>query len=241
MYGFGKTDKGSLRRTNQDFIYINNNPIGALENLYIVADGIGGHNAGEIASQKSIEFFVEYIKQSKEKHEILDNLIEAMNYSNSKIFNLGKEIKEYQNMGTTLLAVTIKNEKIFIAHVGDSRLYGIRNNKIAQMTTDHTYANYLFKAGEITLEETENIPQRHILTRALGTDKNIQADALFCDLLKDDIFIICSDGLNTMLTNEEILKIVTENINNGESAVDILIKKANENGGKDNIAVIIIK
>lgn len=241
MYGFGKTDKGNTRRINQDFIYVNNYPISDLENLYIVADGIGGHSAGEVASQKSVEFFVDYIKKSNSNIEILDKLVEAVNYSNTQIFKLGQEIQEYNNMGTTFLAVTIKNGKIYIVHVGDSRLYGIRNNKIAQITTDHTYAIDLFKAGKITLEETEIIPQKHILTRAIGTDKNVQVDALFCDVFKDDIFILCSDGLSTMLTNEEILKIVNDYPNDNEYTVDVLINSANENGGKDNIAVIIIK
>lgn len=241
MYGFGKTDTGKLRHINQDFIYINNYHIGSLQNLYIVADGIGGHNAGEVASQKVIEFFVQYIKESKNDVEVLDTLVEAVNYANNEIFKLGQEVEEYNNMGTTVLAVTIKEDKIFIAHVGDSRLYGIRNGKIARMTTDHTYSIDLFKAGEITLEETETIPQKHMLTRAVGTDKNVEVDALFCDVLKDDIFILCSDGLSTMLNDEEILKTINENIKNGEEVVDVLIKKANDNGGKDNIAVIVIK
>ena len=144
-------------------------------------------------------------------------------------------------MGTTLLATTIKNNKIFIAHVGDCRLYGIRNNKIAQMTSDHTYVMDLFKAGVISKEEAENSKESNVLTRALGTEKNVKADALFCDIFEDDIFIMCSDGLSDMLTDDEIFQLASKKSVPTQEKVENLIQEANNNGGRDNIAVIIIE
>lgn len=239
MLGFGNTDVGKIREINQDYIYINNETIGSLDNLYIVADGIGGHKAGEIASEAAIDFFEQFIYET-EDDEILDLLVSALVYANEQVFKLSKTNVKFKNMGTTLLATTIKNNKIFIAHIGDSRLYGIRNNKIVQITSDHTQAMDLFKAGVITKEEARNSKNSNVLTRALGIEKNIKADALFCDILENDIFIMCSDGLSDMLTDEEIFNIAYTNIH-PQQKVENLIQKANDKGGKDNIAVIIIE
>ena len=240
MIGYGNTHPGKIRKINQDYVYINNDPIGSLDNLYIVADGVGGHKAGEVASESAIDFFEQFIYET-EDDEVLDLLVYALSYANSEIFKMAKAEKQYENMGTTLLATTIKNGKIFIAHVGDCRLYGIRNNKIVQMTSDHTYAMDLFKAGVISKEEALNSKDAHILTRAIGTEKTVKADALFCDIFKDDIFIMCSDGLSDMVSDEQIFKIASDNSLTPEQKVDTLIQKANQNGGKDNIAVIIIQ
>ncbi len=240
MIGFGNTDVGKLRKVNQDYVYINNEPIGSLDNLYIVADGVGGHKAGEIASESAIDFFEQFIYET-EDDEVLDLLVSALAYANEQVFKLSRSSKQYENMGTTLLAATIKDNRIFIAHVGDCRLYGIRNNKIAQMTSDHTYAMDLFKAGVISREEAENSKDSNVLTRALGTEKSVKADALFCDVYEDDIFVMCSDGLSDMITDDEILKIASNKEITTDQKVDCLIQRANDNGGKDNIAVIIIE
>lgn len=242
MKGFGNTDIGKTRAINQDYIFISDEKIGALDNLYIVADGIGGHNSGEIASQKSIEYFINYIQETEmEDDDVLDLMMSALMYSNENIYNLSKQNKNYENMGTTFLATTIKDDKIFIVHIGDSRLYGIRNNKIVRMTTDHTYAMDLFKAGIISKEEAEVAKEASILTRALGTNIQIEADALFCDIFQDDIFIMCSDGLNTMISDEQIKEIAEHTQLTTEQKIQNLIDLANENGGKDNIAIIIIQ
>lgn len=240
MIGFGNTDVGKLRKVNQDYVYINNEPIGSLDNLYIVADGVGGHKAGEVASEVAIDSFEQFIYET-EDDEVLDLLVSALAYANEQVFNLAKTNKQYENMGTTLLATTIKNNKIFIAHVGDCRLYGIRNNKIAQMTSDHTYVMDLFKAGVISREEAENSKESNVLTRALGTEKNVKADALFCDVFEDDIFIMCSDGLSDMLTDDEIFQLASKKSVPTQEKVENLIQEANNNGGRDNIAVIIIE
>ncbi len=242
MIGIGNTDIGKTRTTNQDYIFISDDKIGALDNLYIVADGIGGHKSGDIASRKSIEYFVNAIEETEiEDDDVLDLMMSSLMYSNEEIYNFSKTNKDYENMGTTFLATTIKDGKIYIVHIGDSRLYGIRNNKIIRMTTDHTYAMDLFKAGVITKEEAEVAKESSILTRALGTNLQIEADALFCDVFSDDIFIMCSDGLNTMISDDEIKEIAQDAILTTEQKVEKMIARANENGGKDNIAVIIIQ
>lgn len=241
MKGFGNTDIGKARNCNQDNIFISNEKIGCLENLYIIADGMGGYKAGDVASKRAIEFFIEAIEEGEmEENDVLDLMISSASYANNEIYELAKANKEYENMGTTFLAITIKNDKIYIVHIGDCRLYGIRNNKIVQMTTDHTYAMDLFKAGIISKEDAETAKEASILTRALGTNRNIEADALFCDIYLNDIFIMCSDGLNTMVSNEAIKEIAELPISTDEK-VKKMIDKANENGGKDNIAIIIIE
>lgn len=240
MIGFGNTSAGKVRKVNQDYVYINNEPIGSLDNLYIVTDGVGGHNAGEVASEAAIDFFEDFIYET-EDDETLDLLVSALAYANEQVYILSKENKQYENMGTTLLAVTLKNNKIFIAHVGDCRLYGIRNNKIAQMTSDHTYAMDLFKAGQISKEEARKSKNSSVLTRAIGTEKTVKADALFCDVLDGDIFIMCSDGLSDMITDDEIFQISSSTQLSTEQKVEMLIQRANDNGGKDNIAVIVIE
>lgn len=242
MKGFGNTDIGKNRNSNEDNIFVCNEKIGEFENLYIVADGIGGHNAGDIASQKSIEFFVDSIKEGKiEDDDVLDLMISSASYANYEIYEMARLNKEYENMGTTFLATTIKNNKIYIIHIGDCRLYGIRDDKIVRMTTDHTYAMDLFKAGVISKEEAEVAKEASVLTRALGTNKNIEADALFCDIFPEDIFIMCSDGLNTMVSDEDIKSIALDKSLSPEQKVEKMIDKANQNGGKDNIAIIIIE
>lgn len=240
MVGAGNTHKGKIRKINQDYIYINNNKIGILNNLYAVADGIGGSNAGEVASSVATEIFEQFI-QNSQNEEVLDLLVDALVHSNKEVFELAKTSKDYQNMGTTFLVVTIKNNKIYIAHVGDCRLYGIRNNRMAQMTSDHTYSMELFKAGLISKSEAKFAEGSHILTRAVGTDKTIEVDALLCDVNDDDIFILCSDGLTDMVSDAEIFEIASNKHTPIESRVQKLIDIANEKGGKDNIAVIIIE
>ena len=242
MKGFGNTDIGKTRNSNQDNVFILNKKVGYLDNLYIIADGMGGHKAGDIASKKAIEFFIEGIEEGEIiENDVLDLMISALSYANDEVYELSKANKDYENMGTTFLAVTIKNDRLYIVHIGDSRLYGIRNDKIVQMTTDHTYAMDLFKAGIISKKEAEIAKEASILTRALGTNRNIEADALFCDIYSNDIFIMCSDGLNTMVSNEEIRKIAQLSNISTDEKVQKMIDKANENGGKDNIAIIIIE
>ncbi len=241
MKGIGATDIGKVRLINQDCIFISNEKIGMLDNLYIVADGIGGNNAGDVASQKSIEFFVDFIKNKKKEQEIFELMLKALSYANKKVYELSKTKKIYENMGTTFLALTIKNKQIFVIHIGDSRLYSVRDSKIKRLTIDHTYAMDLLKAGLVSIEQVDHIKEASVLTKFLGTDTDIKADTLFYDIFKDDLFIMCSDGLSGMLLDEEIKQIALNKSLTSKQIVQNLINTANEKGGKDNIAVIILK
>lgn len=239
MTGVGITDTGLVRVNNEDSIFVSNTQVSMLPNLYIVADGMGGHKAGNIASSYSIKFFCEYINNCYD-NEILDIIVSAVKYSNDKVYSMSLDNDDYYNMGTTFLAAVINDGKLYIAHVGDCRLYIIRNEKIYQITTDHTYVMEMVKAGEITYDEAKIHPKRNIITRALGIEIGITVDGLINDVLEGDIILICSDGLSNMLTDNEILQIV----NNSETEIaqksKELINTANNNGGRDNISVIVI-
>lgn len=239
MTGVGITDTGLVRVNNEDSIFVSNTQVSMLPNLYIVADGMGGHKAGNIASSYSIKFFCEYINNCYD-NEILDIIVSAVKYSNDKVYSMSLDNDDYYNMGTTFLAAVINDSKLYIAHVGDCRLYIIRNEKIYQITTDHTYVMEMVKAGEITYDEAKIHPKRNIITRALGIEIGITVDGLINDVLEGDIILICSDGLSNMLTDNEILQIV----NNSETEIPQkskeLINTANNNGGRDNISVIVI-
>ena len=240
MFGFGKTDVGIKRENNEDNIFVSNEKIGALPNLFIIADGMGGHNAGEVASSKAIEFFCESVKGNKaEKGEVLDSIISGIKYANEAILQLAVSSDDYKGMGTTFTVCVCDESKLYIGHLGDSRAYVINKSGSVQITTDHTYVHELVNAGKITAEEAKTHPSRNIITRTLGIDADMMADGKIQPLEANDYILLCSDGLSNMLSDDEISEIVL-----GEGSlsqkVDELIKHANENGGVDNISVIII-
>lgn len=242
MIGFGKTDIGRRRELNEDSIFVSNIPVGELPNLYIVADGMGGHNAGEIASSLSVEYFCEFISNNSLKDdEILDTIVGGVKYANDKVYQESLKNESYSNMGTTFLASVIKNDRIYIAHVGDCRLYKSNSNEMLQITTDHTYVMEMLKAGEISFDEAQNNPKSNIITRAVGVDSDVNVDGLFCDISENDRIILCSDGLYGMLTDKEIFDIISDTRFSVEEKVGRLIESALSNGGKDNISVIVIE
>lgn len=243
MLGYGKTDIGQIRPKNEDSIYISNVPVGKLHNLYIVADGMGGHKAGQVASNTAIEAFLAYLNkyQPDSTEEPLDMLIGGVNMANNAVYKLGQTYVEYSEMGTTMTAATILNNNMYIAHVGDSRLYKITDNKICQITNDHSLVAEMIKAGQITEDEARIHPQRNCITRAVGTDSNVTTDGLIVKVKENDIIVMCSDGLNSMLEDDEICNIAKAKGFSIEERVDMLISTANNNGGNDNISAIIIE
>ena len=240
MFGFGKTHVGMKRENNEDSIFVTNEKIGSLPNLFIIADGMGGHNAGEIASSKAIEFFCESIKGNKaEKGEVLDSIFSGIKYANEAILKLSLSSAEYNGMGTTFTACVCDKSKLYIGHLGDSRAYVINKRATEQITTDHTYVHELVNAGKITAEEAKVHPSRNVIIRTLGIDSDMMADGKIHPIEANDYVLLCSDGLSNMLSDYEISEIVL-----GEGSlsqkVDELIRHANENGGIDNISAIII-
>ncbi len=240
MTGVGKTHIGKIRKCNEDTIFVCNTNIGSLPDLYIVADGMGGHRSGDVASRNAVEHFCRFAGSLEGEYEILDVLVDSAKYANRKVYQMSLESDEYTNMGTTFLAAVLCDGKVYIAHIGDCRLYIIRNGSIRQITSDHTYVMELVKSGMISREEAAVHPERNIITRALGVDGDISVDGLFESVLSDDIIIICSDGLYEMIDDNKILEIAADKNLNLECKADKLIEAANINGGKDNISVVLI-
>lgn len=241
MIGVGKSDIGRCRAKNEDSMMVSNTAVGNLPNVYVIADGMGGHKAGNVASSVAIKCFNEYVQKPEHSNdEVLDILIGGINYANSVVYNMTLENEEYSNMGTTFLACTICGNNAYIAHVGDCRLYKISNYNITQITNDHSYVAELVRMGRITEEEAAVHPDRHSITRAVGSEPTVIADGIICSISSGDIILMCSDGLTNMIDNDAILHIADDGILTLDQKVDKLIDTANENGGIDNITAILI-
>lgn len=240
MQVFAKTDIGRERKINEDFYYISE-PEDKIK-LFILADGMGGYNAGEVASRMAVETVKEYIykhfEKSKESKEKLEALIsDSIEYANSTIYKKAQSKKELNGMGTTLDVCLIYNSKIYIGHVGDSRVYRIRKEFMRRITRDHSYVQTLIEDGKISKEEAFHHPKKNMLTKALGCMEKVEPDVYTKTFIKDDIILMTSDGLTNMIKEEEIYNIVKQDKVN---ATENLVKQANENGGYDNITVVII-
>lgn len=243
MLSHGQTDKGILRGENQDNFFVREEVFGPLPNLFIVADGMGGHKAGSFASHYAIKMFCDFIFASKQKVETADDAVklfeEAIKFSNLAVYNKAKQ-DEFKNMGTTFVAVTKIGNMIAVLNIGDSRLYIIDDEDISQITEDHSLVRELYKLGKIELSEIKTHPKKNIITRAVGVETNINPDFFTVKLNPGAMGIMCSDGLYNMVREEEIVEIVKEQ-DDIKIGVTRLIEKANENGGRDNITVIIFK
>lgn len=240
MKVFAKSDIGKAREMNQDSYYVSM----PSENtgLFIVADGMGGYNGGEIASRLAIVSAKNYIENnfSKIEHnkEELQKLIKnAIEYANMVVYEKSKEDQELEGMGTTIEVVLAYNDRVYIGHIGDSRIYRIRKNIIRKLTVDDSYVQKLVKDGTITKEEAKHHPKKNMLMKALGCTSFVEPIVAVKGFLEDDVIVITSDGLTNMVSDEEMLTIIENNV---EKASDELIKKANEAGGLDNITVVIV-
>ena len=234
----GQTDTGKKRTANQDAIFLSSKPIGPLPNLFIIADGMGGHKGGEIASKAAIDSFVDFVLESEDAgaENFLDLLTSAAKYANDVVLKQAEENPELSGMGTTLTACTIANNKCILSHVGDSRAYLISQDSITQLTNDHSYVSEMMKAGQMSQSEARDHPKRNVLTRVLGT-LEMNADGHIYELTPAAAVLLCSDGLFNMVAEDEIAKIV----NTSDNPTESLVTAANNNGGADNISVILIK
>lgn len=239
MKFYAITDIGRKRELNEDYIYTSGQPIGALPNLFIVADGMGGHKAGDYASMHTVDRFVEVIRELGEEHGVQDAINEAVTAANAYIYQRSRENSNLSGMGTTLvLASCIGNEAI-VANIGDSRLYLV-NDVMTQITRDHSLVEEMVTLGGIDREMARNHPDKNIITRAVGVKEKVAADFFEVDLTKGDKLLLCSDGLTNMLRDEEIYQIIQNN-KELEQAAKALVDAANENGGRDNIAVVLVE
>ena len=238
MKTFSITDTGITRDMNQDYYFSSDTPVGNLPNLYIVADGMGGHKAGDYASRYTIERIVASVMRSglQEPVAILKG---AIRKANELLVDESKEDESKRGMGTTVVIATIMEDKMIVANVGDSRLYVV-GSSMRQVTRDHSLVNEMVRLGEINAADARIHPDKNIITRAIGASATVEADFFEVDLEKDSQILMCTEGLTNMVRNEEIFRIM-----NGEETLEekaeILVRTANANGGRDNITVMIIK
>jgi protein phosphatase len=238
MKAFALTDVGQRRKINQDCVYASVEPVGNLPNLFIVADGMGGHKAGDFASRFAVNAVRESIGASQETNPI--KLIrDAIELANRGILRESDEHEEMRGMGTTIVVTTIIDRYAYTANVGDSRLY-LLGDTLNQITKDHSLVEEMVRLGEITEAEARNHPDKNIITRAVGATSNVDIDFFDYKVGPGGIILMCSDGLSNMVEDEEIRRILRRTISIEEKA-RVLVETANENGGKDNIAVILVE
>lgn len=238
MIGYGDTHIGQRRSINQDYIFYSDTPVGNLPNLYIVADGMGGHKAGDKASSYAVQSFVEKIRNG-EKEQPLLLMKEAIEAVNEELYALAASRPEYEGMGTTFVAASALEEELCVMNIGDSRLY-VLQKALKQITYDHSLVEELVRSGQLTKEEARNHPRKNVITRALGVEPKVNADFFEVEMEEVDMILLCSDGLTNMVT-EETIEYVLRNANDMEKAAEVLIGLANDNGGLDNISVVMAK
>ena len=235
---FSITDIGRKRKVNQDYVYTSEEPVGNLPNLFIVADGMGGHNAGDLASKMTVEIMLQEIGASPEQNHCVV-LEKAIAMANTCVYRLANEKPELEGMGTTVVAATCRDKTLQVANVGDSRLYVI-GKEIKQITRDHSLVEEMVRMGGLDRENARNHPDKNIITRAVGVGLSVEPDFFTVELDEGDMILMCSDGLTNMLEDEEIRMLLSGARDIVEKAQN-LVSAANANGGKDNISVILIE
>ena len=233
---YAMTDVGRKREINQDYVYVTDKPIGPFPNLLVVADGMGGHKAGDFASKYTVMVLREELEKTtlKKPEEILRNVVAIANH---KLIQISETDVKLEGMGTTLVAATVIGNTLYFSNVGDSRLYLI-NDKIRQISKAHSLVEEMVRLGGIKAEEAKHHPDKNIITRAMGVKEDVEADIYEYRLHKGDLILMCTDGLSNMVEDEDMFDIV-KSARDIVEAVLMLIEKANSNGGKDNIGVVM--
>ncbi len=240
LAAYSVTDIGRIRKINQDYVFTSEVPIGALPNLFIVADGMGGHKAGEYASKCAVETIVGEANLSTERNAVRA-ISKAVRVANRRIRKKALSDDNYFGMGTTLVVATIDDNGLTVANVGDSRLYVIREDEINQITIDHSLVEEMVQMGELERKKARNHPDKNIITRAIGVMDEVDVDFFEVDdVVAGDIILMCSDGLSNMLEDTEILGIIQSGGSLSDRAKR-LVAAANMNGGRDNIAVVLVE
>lgn len=238
MKSFSITDVGKQRKINQDYVYKTDDSIGSLDNLYIVADGMGGHQAGDFASK----FTVEHLRDAVQLGQGLNPaklLEESIITANDQLQEKSLEQVELAGMGTTVIASTVRNGILYFANVGDSRLYLI-NHGIKQLSRDHSFVEELVRLGGLKSEDAKYHPEKNKITRAVGTQVGVDVDTFEHRLEPGDKILMCTDGLTNMVGDDEIFEIIQGSRDLIEAA-ERLIEIANEHGGNDNIGVVLFE
>ena len=238
MKSFGMTDIGKRRKVNQDYLFFSDEPVGCFPNLYIVADGMGGHRAGDKASSYSVTRFVELAKNARKELPFL-SMERLLNQVNAELFDMSRREEEYAGMGTTFVAATVVDNVVYVMNVGDSRLY-YYDGTLRQVTMDHSLVEELVRAGELDRAESRNHPQKNIITKAVGVADTVSPDFFMLDIAEGQKILLCSDGLSNMIEDAQIREILGRR-RDLRSGAEELVKTANENGGRDNISVVLVE
>mgnify|MGYP004599727125 FL=1 len=238
MKTFSMTDIGKRREMNQDYVFTSETAVGNLPNLFLVADGMGGHKAGEYASRFTVDTIVESVKASRETEPVAI-MKEAVTKANELLIEEARADEKKSGMGTTIVVATILGKKLYVANVGDSRLYLV-NREISQITRDHSLVEEMVRLGEMDKAEAKDHPDKNVITRAIGAIPDVVIDFFEVELEEEDTVLMCSDGLTNMIEDEDIRKIILTQRDIAEKA-EKLVMTANENGGKDNITVVVIE
>lgn len=239
MESYALTDVGRVRAMNQDYIYSSPEPVGTLPNLFLVADGMGGHKAGDYASRYMVENLVVYLNKHR-GNGVVGQLKNAIDEVNRGLYQESLSHEEFFGMGCTLVAAVVEDDILYVANVGDSRLYLIHGNLIHQVTRDHSYVEEMVALGQMERGSAAYNRQKNIITRAMGINTSVDTDFFEVNLEEGDYFLLCSDGLSNMVEDQEICRIVSGEGTLREKA-SALIEEANRRGGNDNIAVVLVK
>lgn len=238
LRSYATTDIGRKRQLNQDFIYLSEVPVGNLPNVFIVADGMGGHNAGDYASRYAVETLVEEIEISFEKNPV-KILGRAIDRANRMIRQRAREDISYSGMGTTMVIATFIGRYLEVANVGDSRLYVI-SDRIRQITQDHSLVEEMVRMGGIDRASARNHPDKNIITRALGIQEETEIDLFPFHVEQGSRCLLCSDGLSNMVEDTELCSLIQQKKGIYEIGGELILK-ANQHGGTDNIAVVLVE
>ena len=241
MKSFSKSVLGKIRQSNQDYCIVKTENIGIFANLFLVADGVGGNSKSAFASKYSCDFLVEQLSKTHIGQNIIEELSTAIRLANTDLYYRIMSNEDYNGMGTTLVCATTTKDKLIVANVGDSRCYYIRKGIISQITHDHSVAEELVRANEIVRNSEKYYEYKNQLTRAVGASRKIKPDFFELELQENDYILLCTDGLTNMIDEDFISNIVSKTDFTLEDKVNLLIDKANENGGKDNITIVLVK
>lgn len=240
MESYAMTDIGSRREVNQDFVYCNDDAVGLLPNLYIVADGMGGHRAGDFASRFSVNEFEKELKEQKAR-TIIGSMEGAIRQVNERLLKEAAAEPEYEGMGTTFVAACVSEGNLYVLNIGDSRLYIIgENGSMRQITQDHSLVEEKILRGELDRKDAKNHPEKNVITRALGAMEQVVPDFFEVELEPGDYVLLCSDGLTNMVEDAAIKEVVVNHDALLTEKAERLIAMANENGGRDNISLVLV-
>ena len=239
MVYYAKTDKGRKRRLNQDYVFATGESIGSLPDLFLLADGMGGHKAGDFASRFAVEELQKYVANAPSDTPAVQLIQNGITSVNKSLYELSMGDENLNGMGTTLVTAFIEGNSLTVSNIGDSRAYIIHGNSIKQITRDHSYVEEMIRRGYMRRGSKDYMDSRNIITRAVGIESDVSADFFEVELTEGDYILMCSDGLTNMVDNESIRNIIRERSAVPEK-VQALIDMANINGGKDNIGIILV-